>query len=182
MTRSSISCCTAVRLDRLAPLRQLAQRRYIHVAERRNRQRSRDRRRRHRQHIGIHPFAPQDAALIHPEAVLLVRDDQSQTGGNTHPPESAHACRRSHRSCPSARRRAHPAAGGPSSCRSAGPPECRKGSNKPLQRALMLLGQNLRRHHQRALASLPSQTRTAPTAATTVLPEPTSPCSSRFIA
>ena len=67
-----------VRLDRLAPLRQLTQRRNVHIAKRRNRQRARNRRRRHRQHVRIHPFAPQDAALVYPKAMLLIRHDKPQ--------------------------------------------------------------------------------------------------------
>ena len=34
----------------------------------------------HHQHMGIKPLLPQGGALVHPEAVLLVGDDQPQPG------------------------------------------------------------------------------------------------------
>ena len=60
------------RLDRLAPLRLLADRGNIHIAEIGQHQAARDRRRRHHQNVGALALVAEGEALVHAEAMLLV--------------------------------------------------------------------------------------------------------------
>ncbi|MNW04329.1 hypothetical protein D3C71_2004080 [compost metagenome] len=64
--------------DWLAPLRQLAQCRYVHIAKGCYRQSSRNGRCCHRQHIRIHSFATQNTPLINTETMLLVGYNEPQ--------------------------------------------------------------------------------------------------------
>ena len=75
-----------VRLDRLAPARQLAQRGDVERAERGQPQRARDRRRGHVQHVRREPgrrLGVERRALAHAEAVLLVDDDDGEAAKTT---------------------------------------------------------------------------------------------------
>ena len=145
-----------VRLDRLAAARQPAQRRDVQRAEAREAQRPGDRRRGHVQHVRGQPgrgLGVQRRALAHAEAVLLVDDGDREVGEHdgvlderVRPDDERQLARRE-----LAQRVGAPPGGG-------GAGEQRRGDERPgherLQRREVLLGERLRRRHERRLAAV----------------------------
>ena len=125
------------------------------------------------------PFAAQQQALVDAETVLLV--DHRQRRGRGKRPRSWNSAwvpttigidpsaSAAQQSCPFA-------------CPSPPPVSSATGTGaKPRQRAMVLLRQHLGRRHQRRLRARPPPRAACASSATSVLPEPTSPCSSRSI-
>ena len=170
----------------------------LQVAEDGHRDRARDRGGGHDEHVRGHRFGrraalgPQGVALLHPEAVLLVDHHQPQVGEDCTRSSSSACVPTTIPALPSAIRRASPGGRPPPASRSAARPGWRA------RRGVELAGPAERPRAARARpracwvastsvgassAAWPPESTTASIArsATTVLPEPTSPCSSRCI-
>ncbi len=168
----------SVVLGRAAARRRLAQRRQVELADQRQRQRARDRRRGQHQQVRRPALVAQRRPLTHPEAVLLVDHHQAEAA-KLHVLGQQRMSRRPGRPCPRPPPRS-PLARSPrviepvSSARRIPPPGTTRAASQ------VLLRQDLGRRHPRRLPARGHDPALAANA-TSVLPEPTSPCSSRSI-
>ena len=168
------------RADRLSPRRFFVQHRDIHVAMRRQRQAARDRRRGHHQHIDRRALGPQLHPLRHAEAVLFVHHRQPQVLERHILLKDRMGADQDRRSAPSpgppASSPGRPPGRGPSAVPAAPPPPGPAGASpSKCWRARISVGA--------IITPCPPASTAISRAwnATSVLPDPTSPCKSRFI-
>ena len=168
------------RRDRLAARRHLAHHRDVEIAVGRQRQRARDRRGGHHEDVGVQPLGAQRRALQDAEAVLLVDDREARARGTRRPPAPARACR-----SPSGASRPR----APRAPRAACAPACRRSAARSGTATVSSSRRMLKKccsarisvGAMKATCRPFSIATSAAISATIVLPDPTSPCSSRFI-